>query len=204
MESGFVPVRFDALPHFYQQGGDSAKRRHRVKGKDYVVFNLRMRKENTMQRYRFISLFICLLMFGVVSGNSPAVAQQKVIDLTYQNVFPAPHKHSLMVGEWGKELEKRTNGRVKVTVFPIGQLTAADKSYDGTARGISDLAQSLFGYTRGKFPLSEVLDLPLGYKSALQATKVANDFFKQFKPKEMDEVKMTGIIGEMNPFDDED
>jgi TRAP-type C4-dicarboxylate transport system substrate-binding protein len=49
---------------------------------------------------------------------------------------------------------------------------------------------SVLGYTRGKFPLTEVIDLPLGYKSGYAATKVINDYFKKFNPKEFDEVKV--------------
>jgi TRAP-type C4-dicarboxylate transport system substrate-binding protein len=57
-------------------------------------------------------------------------------------------------------------------------------------KGISDVGMSVFGYTRGKFPLTEVIDLPLGYKSGGAATKLINEYYKKFKPRELDEVKI--------------
>jgi TRAP-type C4-dicarboxylate transport system substrate-binding protein len=38
--------------------------------------------------------------------------------------------------------------------------------------------------------LTEVIDLPLGYKSAHAATRLVNEYYKKFKPKEFDEVKV--------------
>lgn len=118
---------------------------------------------------------------------SSVLAQVK---LNYSTFFPAPHRMTVLSVEWGREIEKRTNGRVQVTVFPGGTLTKGDVAYDGVVKGISDLALSVLGYTRGKFPLSEVIDLPLGYKTGYAATRLVNDYFKRFNPKEFDEVKV--------------
>ena len=136
------------------------------------------------------SIFI-LVLVGLSIMISPAYGQ---IKLNYSNFFPAPHSNAVMSVEWGKEIEKRTNGRVQVTVFPGGTLTPADKCYDGVVQGISDVCMTVASYTMGKFPLSEVLDLPLGSKTAANATKVANEFFNKFKPKEFDDVKMMYLM----------
>ena len=119
-----------------------------------------------------------------------AFAQAKPLELSYSIFFPAPHKNTALAGEWAKEVEKRTNGAVKITLFPGGTLTPADKCYDGVVKGISDIGMSVLGYTRGKFPLTEVIDLPLGYKRGLAATRLINRYYQQFKPKEFDEVKV--------------
>jgi len=134
--------------------------------------------------------FIFLSVFGFSFLSSSAFAQVKPIDLSYSIFFPAPHKHSVLANEWGKEIEKRTNGRVKVTMHYGGTLTPADKCYDGVMRGISDIGMSVCGYTRGRFPLTEVVELPLGHKSGLVITKVINEYIKKFKPKEFGDVKM--------------
>jgi TRAP-type C4-dicarboxylate transport system substrate-binding protein len=99
---------------------------------------------------------------GLLFSTLPVFGQPKPIELTYSNFFPAPHNNSVLSVEWGKEVEKRTNGRVKVTVFPGGILTPAAQCYDGVVKGLSDVGLSVLGYTRGRFPLTEVLDLPLG------------------------------------------
>jgi TRAP-type C4-dicarboxylate transport system substrate-binding protein len=38
----------------------------------------------------------------------------------------------------------------------------------------------------GKFPLTEVIDLPLRYKSGVVATRLINNYYEKFKPKEFD------------------
>ena len=49
---------------------------------------------------------------------------------------------------------------------------------------------SALAYTRGKFPLTEVIDLPLGYRSAVAATRLINRYYEKFKPEEFKEVKV--------------
>lgn len=135
--------------------------------------------------------FVLALMIISLVGSS-ALAQTK---LNYSVFFPAPHKNAVLATEWAKEIEKRTNGKVQITVFPGGTLTPADKCYDGVVKGISDIGFSVFAYTMGKFPLTQVADLPLGMKSGLVATKLINDYYKKFKPKELDEVKVMYLHG---------
>jgi TRAP-type C4-dicarboxylate transport system substrate-binding protein len=121
---------------------------------------------------------------------STSHGQTKPIELTYANITPGTHKLSLSFVEWAKEVDKRTNGKVKVTVFSSSTLSPPDKCYDGVIKGISDIGMSVFAYTRGKFPLTEVIDLPLGYKSGVAATRLINEYYQKFKPKELDEVKV--------------
>jgi TRAP-type C4-dicarboxylate transport system substrate-binding protein len=116
---------------------------------------------------------------------SPAAyGQAKPIELSYSNFFPATYGLGQAATTWAKEVEKRTNGRVKITIHHSGTLTDANNCYEGVVNGISDIGQSVLSYTRGRFPLMEVLDLP-GYPlSAQVTTKVCDEFYKKFMPKE--------------------
>ncbi len=117
---------------------------------------------------------------------SPAVyGQAKPIELSYSSFFPATYGLGQAATAWAKEVEKRSNGRVKITIHHSGTLTDANNCYEGVVNGISDIGQSVLSYTRGRFPLMEVLDLP-GYPlSAMVTTKVSDEFYKKFKPKEL-------------------
>jgi len=139
-----------------------------------------------MRHWKWLSLIACFAVFGFSFVISPAYGQTKPIELNYSCFFPAPHKNAVLSGEWAKEIEKRTDGRVKITMFYGGTLTPADKCYDGVVKGISDIGFSVLAYTRGKFPLTEVSDLPVGMKNGVVATKVISDYYKKFKPKEFD------------------
>ena len=117
------------------------------------------------------------------------------IKLNYSIFFSASHRNSILAAEWAKEVEKRTSGKVQVTLFYGGTLTPSDKCYDGVINGISDLGMSCFSYTMGRFPLLEVLDLPLGIRSGLVATRLFNDFYNKFRPKELDDVQVMYLHG---------
>ena len=117
-------------------------------------------------------------------------AAEPVITLSYSNFFPATHKNSIIAEEWSRELEKRTNGRVKISYYPGGTLTPAAQTFDSVVKGIADIGNAVLGYTMGKFPLSEVLDYPVGYPSGIVATKLVNAFYNKFKAKEFDDVKI--------------
>jgi TRAP-type transport system periplasmic protein len=130
-------------------------------------------------------------VFGMVWLTCPPIyAQEKVVTLNLSNFFPPENKISVVMDQWCKEVEKRTNGRVKVTQFAGGTLTPPGQTYAGVIKGVTDLGLSFFSYTMGRFPLTEVLDLPLGYKSGYVGAKLANEYYKKFKPKELDEVKV--------------
>ncbi len=120
----------------------------------------------------------------------PHLAGAQTVTLRYANFFPAPHANSQLIDQWGKEVEKRTKGKVKVNMFPGATLCPAPQTYDSVVKGIADIGTADVAYTRGKFPLTEVFSHPIGYKSALIATRMENEYFKKFKPKEFDDVKV--------------
>jgi len=136
---------------------------------------------------------VLILGFSLQSGVSEVFA--KTTELNYSIFFPATHGHTLLATEWAKEVEKRTNGAVKINMFPGATLTPADQTYDGVVKGIADIGMSVLSYNKGRFPMSEVIDLPLGYKSGVQATGLANAFYKEFNPKELSDVKIMYLHG---------
>jgi TRAP-type transport system periplasmic protein len=112
------------------------------------------------------------------------------VKLTYSSFFPPTHDQSKLAEAWSKEVEKRTNGQVKIDFFPGGTLTSAQECYGGVVQGISDIGFSVLGYSRGRFPVMAAVDLPLGYTSGTSATMVANGVYDRFKPKEFDDVQV--------------
>ena len=143
-----------------------------------------------MKVSKWATCILCVMTLGFFFFSSSVFAQTKEIKLNYSNFFPAPHKNSILATQWAQEIEKRTNGVVKITLFHGGTLTPADKCYDGVVKGLSDVGFSVLSYTLGRFPLTEVIDLPMGYKSGTAATTLVNAYYNKFKPKELDDVKV--------------
>lgn len=110
---------------------------------------------------------------------------EKPVELNFSNFFPAPHKNSILAQQWADAISEKTGGKVKITISHGGTLTPANQCYDGVVKGLSDIGMSVLGYTRGRFPLTEVIDLPLGFKNGLQATRIANAYYRKFQPKEL-------------------
>jgi TRAP-type C4-dicarboxylate transport system substrate-binding protein len=110
--------------------------------------------------------------------------------LTFSIFFPPTHDQANAAMNFASEVEKRTGGRVVITPFPGGTLTKAPQVYDGVVTGISDLGNSCFAYTRGRFPVTAALDLPMGYPNGKVATAVADQFTKTVAAEELKDVKV--------------
>ena len=136
---------------------------------------------------QFVCIAVMALILAMVLAG-PAASQ--TITLTYSIFFPPSHGQCQAAMGWAKEIEKRTNGQVVIQVFPTGTLTKPQQCYDGVVNGISDIGMSVFAYTRGRFPVMEAIDLPLGYPSGKVATRAANDFYAKFQPDELKDVKV--------------
>ena len=137
---------------------------------------------------RIFSVILGVLL--VFSAYSLAMAKNKKpqFKLTYSNYFPPTHKMAILGQEFCKEIEKQSEGRVKIIYYPGGTITKAPKVFDGVTMGLSDIGMSNLAYTRGRFPVMEALDLPFGNPSGWVSTNLANDFYRKFKPKEFDKV----------------
>ena len=141
-----------------------------------------------------IFLFFLVAFIGVAFLSMGSIkAEAAPIKLTFSIFFPPTHGQAKAAINFAKEVEKRTNGKVEITTFPGGTLTKAPQCYDGVVKGISDLGNSCFAYTRGRFPVMAAVDLPMGYKSGVVASHVANDFAKCINPKELQDVKVLYI-----------
>jgi TRAP-type C4-dicarboxylate transport system substrate-binding protein len=142
-----------------------------------------------MTKKALLSLMV-LVIGAAIFGVTASKTQAATIQLTYSNFFPPTHFNAQLAESWGKEIEKRTKGAVKFTFFPGGALLKGPEMYDGVMKGVSDLGMSVFGYTTGRFPVMEAIDLPIGYTSGWTATMTVNAYYNKFKPKELDDVKV--------------
>jgi TRAP-type transport system periplasmic protein len=135
-----------------------------------------------MVRKLVLCVFIVSLLFAICSVATAA----DVVKLKLANFFPPTHMNSVMLGKYCDELNKKLAGKVELTQYAGGTLLTAPKIAAGVATGVADLGLSNLAYTRGRFPVMEIMELPIGFPSAWIAGHVANDFFDKFKPKEWD------------------
>lgn len=142
-----------------------------------------------MKKYGVGLMVLFFAVSCILIGANSVSAQE--IKLKYANFFPPMHKISAVAEEWCKEIEKRTNGRVKLTYHPGGTLIPAAQSYEGAVKDIADVVMMTQQYNAGRFPMTEAMYLPLGgIKRASQATNLINAWYDKFKPKEYDDTKV--------------
>ncbi len=137
----------------------------------------------------FLSLSAVLNMVLLFPGISPSAFSAEV-NLKIANYFPPPAMQTKLLGEFAKELEERSGGRIKTQYFPGGSLLKAPATIKGIGSGIADIGLAHIEYTRGRFPVMEACEMPLGYASGWVANQLMNDFYNKFKPKEFDNYKV--------------
>jgi TRAP-type transport system periplasmic protein len=138
-------------------------------------------------------LMIVAVFLIVFSGALSAVAAtaEKPIELKFALFLPPTH--GIVVNAynpWIKELEERTHGKIKITVFFGGTLGAAKDHYDMVVEGIADMAATITGYTPGIFPLTDVMSLPIDRPSAQIGARVLWELYPKYLKQEFSKVKL--------------
>ncbi len=103
-----------------------------------------------------------------------AQAQQK-IDMKLAYFVGDQHAMSQWLVKWSEQLEKGSGGRIAVKRFPGAQMGPTPQHYDFARTGQADAVWFLHGGTPGRFPLTELVNLPFMVGSAEIGTKVLND-----------------------------
>ena len=90
-----------------------------------------------MKKRIFLFFLIAIIGIAFMSVGGFKNRNLHLIKLTYSNFFPPTHIQSKLAEAWCKEVEKRTQGKVKVEYYPGGTLTKAKQCYDGVVTGQS-------------------------------------------------------------------
>ena len=118
---------------------------------------------------------IALSAAGAVAALSVGAEAQT---FRYSQWLPVGHfSQSEVMHVWFKDIEKATEGRVKIQPTAKG-LGAPPRQYQLAIDGIADVAWAPHGYTPGVHPLSEMAELPFVTRST-EANSVA--YWKVFK-----------------------
>jgi len=107
---------------------------------------------------------ICLASFGasVTQANAQEVTLRLHQFLPAQASVP---KNILL--PWIERVEAASDGRIEIQHFPSMQLGGKPPElYDQVVDGVADIVWTLPGYTPGRFPRTEVFELPFTMKEA--------------------------------------
>ncbi|NLT22043.1 MAG: TRAP transporter substrate-binding protein [Syntrophorhabdus sp.] len=147
-----------------------------------------------MRRNKIASPFIAVILIAAAVFVACTPGHTASIVLKYANFPPASTFPCIQMERWAREVEKRTGGKVKVQTFPGGTLLPAKNIFDGVAAGMADIGNFAMSYQPGRFPLSEAIDLPVGFRNARAASMALFDLIQKHQPKEFAKVKLITVF----------
>src|SRR5215510_129379 len=103
------------------------------------------------------------------------LASAGAIELKLAYFVGDQHAMSQWLVKWANNLERDSGGRITVKRFPGSQMGPVQQHYDFVRTGQADVAWFLHGATPGRFPLTELVQLPYLVGSAEIGTKALND-----------------------------
>jgi len=142
-----------------------------------------------------LSICFTLICSTLPVASSLAQPAKKPIEMKFANYTPPVVILAYwLIEPWGFRLERLTKGQVKMKYFHGGTLGTAKDSYDIAVTGIADISWSNINYMPGRFPKSEVFQLPFipGYHGKRTSLALWKMFPKYFKDEYKD-VKMLWI-----------
>ncbi|KJZ19139.1 C4-dicarboxylate ABC transporter [Loktanella sp. S4079] len=113
------------------------------------------------------------------------------VTLRFQHfVSPASANPTYFMQPWAEAIERQSNGRIKVELYPFMQLGgAAPNQYDLIRDGAVDGGWIVPAYQPNRFPEAEALELPfMTTKSAEESSAAAWDFTQQFLMDDFDDI----------------
>ncbi|MBV9556710.1 MAG: TRAP transporter substrate-binding protein [Pseudolabrys sp.] len=130
----------------------------------------------------FVRIGFAALAIGFTAlAGSQAGAQ--TIELKVSHFLPPNHTFQKAMVAWGQKLEAESGGRLKLQIYPAGQLGGGpNRQFDAARNGISDIAISLHGATPGRYAMTELASLPFAAPSGGATSAVMSKRLSELAP----------------------
>ena len=128
-----------------------------------------------------------------VGSGTAALAQE--VTLSLHQFLPAQaNVPKLVLDVWADSVEEASEGRIKIDRFPSMQLGGRPPELmDQAIDGVADVVWTVVGYTPGRFPSTEVFELPFMVSDARAASSAYWQMFeKHMKDGEFKDVHILG------------
>ena len=138
-----------------------------------------------------------LMAAGLVAGFalSPFAASAQDVTLKLHQLLPL--RATIPAGfltPWIEKVEKESGGRIKVDRYPSMQLGGTPPELmDQAIDGVADIVWTVVGYTPGRYPSTEVFELPFMMTNARAASRAYWEMFEEhMKDTEFKDVHILG------------
>lgn len=114
-----------------------------------------------LNRRSFMQASGAALAAPVILRSGSARAQDAVTLRLHHFLPPVSNVHQKLLLPWVAALDEQSGGKLKVEIFPAMQLGGKPPQlYEQAANGVVDIVWTLPGNTPGRFPSTEVFELP--------------------------------------------
>ena len=122
-----------------------------------------------------------------------AFAQEVTLRM-HQFLPPQANVPKLILDVWADKVEADSKGRIKIERYPSMQLGGKPPELmDQAIDGVADIVWTVVGYTPGRYPSTEVFELPFMVKDARAASSAYWQMFeKHMKDTEFKDVHILG------------
>lgn len=135
--------------------------------------------------------FACLLL--------SATAQAETVTLKIAHFLPAnSNAHANVIEPWCQHLSEESEGRLQCQLYPSMQLGGTPATLADMARnGVADIVWTAPGYSPGKFPRVEALELPFLLPYGGQAgNEVIWNYYERFAKQDFAPYKVLALFGD--------
>src|SRR5262245_23527234 len=124
-----------------------------------------------MQVARFVVAALVMAFAPMPAGSAGA----QTIELKVSHFLPPNHTFQKWVSAWAERLTTESGGRLKLTIYPNGQLVGPpNRQFDAARNAISDMAFVLHGVTPGRYATTELANLPFAWPKAGSGSAVTS------------------------------
>jgi TRAP-type C4-dicarboxylate transport system substrate-binding protein len=145
---------------------------------------------------KFIPRRTALAAMGAVAALAvTGTAMAQTVTLRLHQMLPQqatiPAK---AIVPWAQKVEAESGGKIKVQIFNAMQLGGAPPQlFDQARDGVVDITWTVLGYTPGRFPKTEVFELPFMSSSAESSSKALQEYVEKFAADEFKDVKLIAV-----------
>src|SRR6201986_3451329 len=136
-----------------------------------------------------MSMRKALLALLLAASVTPALAQDKTVNMKVSLWVPPAHPLVPATKAWAEDIEKASGGTIKMSVFPSEQLGKAFDHYDMARDGIADVTYVNPGYQPGRFPIIAAGQLPFVFSDGKKGTQALNEWYRKYATTEMKDTK---------------
>ncbi len=121
-----------------------------------------------------------------------AVAQ--TIELKVSHFLPPNHTFQKELLRWSDELKEKSHGRLVLKIFPASQMGPPPRQFDLARTGVADMAIGLTGTTPGRFPLTEISNLPFLVTTSAKMSRTLTEIAPKYLAGEYPGVKILYLM----------